>query len=49
MKKFAENFDLIIVTRSLAYPQSNRLAEAAIKIAKKVFNVLQLAGTSMDY
>lgn len=36
MRDFASNYDFKITTRSPAYPQSNGLAEAAVKIAKKV-------------
>jgi len=35
-KEFAEEYDFKLSTRSPAYPQSNGLAEAAVKIAEKV-------------
>ncbi len=49
MKKFAEDFDFIIVTRSPAYPQANGLAEAAVKIAKKILNTPRPAVALMNY
>ena len=36
MKVFAHAYDFKLTTRSPAYPQSNGLAEAAVKIAKKI-------------
>lgn len=35
MHEFGKKFDFKIVTQSPTYPQSNGLAEAAVKIAKK--------------
>lgn len=38
MRKFAENWDFEIVTRSPSYPQTNGLAEAAVKIVKRALD-----------
>lgn len=38
MQRFAEEWDFKIVTRSPSYPQANGLAEAAVKIAKRVLD-----------
>ena len=36
-KKFQETYGFHLSTRSPSYPQSNRLAKLAVKIAKKIF------------
>lgn len=49
MMKFAGEFDFKTVTRSLFYPQSNDLAETAVKTDKKVLNAPKPAVTLMNY
>ncbi len=39
MRKFAEEWDFEIITRSPSYPQANGLAEAAVKIVKRALDV----------
>lgn len=49
MKDFARDIDFGIVTRSPAYSQSNKLAEAAVKIANKVLSALRPVVALMNY
>lgn len=49
MKEFAREFDFKIITRSPSYPQGNGLAEAAVKVAKKILRSPYPAVSLMSY